>query len=211
MTSRRWLLILLLGLPLAADGLEVALGMAVGPTSRTAAPYSGNSTTGLQIRAGWDSSLSYTRIDQWQALAQRGSNENLDYDIAGAGWQRSWWTERHGAQVALGVELRGERYQGKDSLVAGPSPLPQDQAWIVRPWIRGQVGFRGILIPLPEPGGRLLGWLTQGGRYSHPFTRLEVAVPLWHQGGGGPQGLLRRMAPRWEACLQFGMRFGGMS
>ena len=201
----------LLCLPLRADGLEVALGLAVGPTNPGAAPHLGDNTTALQLRAGWDSSLSYTRIDQWQALAQRGSNENLKYDIAGAGWQRSWWTERHGAQAALGVELRGERYQGKDSLDAGPSPLTRDQAWIVRPWIRGQVGFRGILIPLPEPGGRLFAWLTQGGRYSHPFTRLEVAVPLWHQGGEGPGGLLRQMAPRWEGSVQFGIRFGGVN
>lgn len=38
---------------------------------------------------------------------------------------------------------------------------------------------------------------------------VEVAVPLWHQGGDGPKGLLRQMAPRWEVSVQFGMRFGG--
>lgn len=149
----------LLCLPLRADGLEVALGVAVGPTNRGVAPQPGDSTTALQLRAGWDSSLSYARIDPWQALAQRGSNENLKYDIAGAGCLRSWWTEYHGALAALGAELRVERHQG--------------------------------------------------GRYSHPFTRLEVAFPLWHQGGEGPGGTLRQMAPRWEGSVQFGMRFGG--
>ena len=198
----------LLCLPLRADGLEVALGVAVGPTNRGAAPRSGDNTTALQLRAGWDSSPSYTRIDQWQALAQRGSNENLKYDIAGAGWQCSWWTEYHGAQAALGAELRVERYQGRDSLAGGPSLLARDQTWMVRPWVRAQAGFRGILIPLPAPATQLLAWLTQGGRYSHPFTRLEVAIPLWHQGGEGPGGTLRQMAPRWEGSVQFGMRFG---
>jgi hypothetical protein len=148
-------------------------------------------------------------MDQWQALAQTGSSHDLAYSMAGAGWQRSWWTEYHGAQAALGAEVRAERYQGHDSLASGPSPLHGDQAWMVRPWLRAQVGFRGILIPfLPVQAGELLIWLTQGGTYTHPFTRLEVAVPLWNQGGGGPNGLLRQMAPRWEASVQFGMRFG---
>ena len=197
------------GMPLRADGVEVALGLAVGPTNRGAAPSSrGDNTDALQLRAGWDDSLSYTRLDQWQALAQKGSNENLKYDMAGAGWQRSWWTEYHGAEAALGAELRVERYQGHNSLAGGPSPLAQEQAWVVRPWLRAQVGFRGILIPLPEPGARLLAWFSQGGTYTHPFTRLEVAVPLWHQGGDGPDGLLRQMAPRWEGSFQLGMRFG---
>jgi hypothetical protein len=148
-------------------------------------------------------------MDQWQALAQTGSNQDLQYTMVGAGWQRSWWTEYHGAQAALGGELRTERYQGHSSLASGPSPLAQEQAWVVRPWIRAQAGFRGILIPFLPPGAfNFLAWLTEGGAYSHPFTRLEVAVPLWHQGGEGPRGLLRQMAPRWEASLQFGMRFG---
>jgi hypothetical protein len=148
-------------------------------------------------------------MDQWQALAQTGSNHDLAYAMAGAGWQRSWWTEHHGAQAALGAELRAERYQGRTSLASGPSPLDHDQAWMFRPWVRAQVGFRGILIPfLPDPAGRFLVWLTQGGTYTHPFTRLEVAVPLWREGGDGPNGLLRQMAPRWEASIQFGMRFG---
>jgi hypothetical protein len=204
------LLLVATGLVLRADGVEVALGMAVGPTNRGVAPDSRqDNTTGLQLRAGWDRSPSYTRMDQWQALAQTGSNEFLKYDMAGAGWQRSWWTEYHGAEAALGTELRMERYQGHSSLAGGPSPLAQNQAWVVRPWIRAQAGFRGILIPLPEPGTRLLAWFTQGGRYSHPFTRLEVAIPLWQQGGEGPNGTLRQMAPRWEGSLQFGMRFGG--
>lgn len=200
----------LLCLPLRADGVEVALGVAVGPTARGAAPGSqGDNTTALQVRAGWDHSPSPFQMDQWQALAQAGSNWDLAYSMAAAGWQHSWWTEHHGAQAALGAELRAERYQGHSSLAGGPSPLEQNQAWILRPWVRAQLGFRGILIPFLPPGAfNILAWLTEGGAYSHPFTRLEVAVPLWHQGGEGPSGLLRQMAPRWEVSLQFGMRFG---
>jgi hypothetical protein len=147
-------------------------------------------------------------MEQWQVMAQSGSNEDLKYAVSGLGYQRSWWTEHHGAQAALGAELRVERYQGRDSLASGPSPYSQNQTWMVRPWIRAQAGFRGILLPLPAPALEALAWLTQGGRYSHPFTRLEVAFPLWHQGGEGPGGALRQMAPRWEVSVQFGMRFG---
>jgi hypothetical protein len=211
MFDQRWVLLLLLGcLSLRADGVEVAVGMGVGPTNRGAAPGSRrDNTTALQLRAGWDNSPSSTCLDQWQALAQRGSNAFLQFDMAGAGWQRSWWTRYHGAEAALGAELRAERYQGHDSFAGGPSALAGNQAWMVRPWLRAQAGFRGILLPFPEPGMRLLAWLTQGGRYTHPFTRLEVAIPLWQQGGEGPNGTLRQMAPRWEGSLQFGMRFGG--
>lgn len=195
--------------PLRADGLEVALGLAVGPTQRGAAPFTGgDNTTGLLIRAGWDESLSYTRLDQWQVMALSGSNEDMQFAMSGLGFQRAWWTERHGAQAALGAELRVERYEGRDSLAGGPSPLVQEQAWLVRPWVRAQASFRGILLPIGSGATELLAWLTQGGRYSHPFTRLEVAVPLWHQGGAGSKGLLRQMAPRYEVSLQFGMRFG---
>jgi hypothetical protein len=211
MASRRLLLILFLGLPLRADGVEVAVGVAVGPTNRGATAHSGDNTTALQLRAGWDHSPSYIRMDQWQVMAQSGSNHDLKMAVSGLGFQRSWWTERHGAQAALGAELRVERYQGHDSLAGGTSPLAQDQAWMVRPWIRAQAGFRGILIPLGSHATNLLAWLTQGGQYSHPFTRLEVAVPLWHQGGEGSGGTLRQMAPRWEASVQFGMRFGNVT
>jgi hypothetical protein len=208
--TRIFLPLSILCLPLRADGLEAALGLAVGPTARGAAPGSrGDNTDALLVRVGWDHSPSPFRMDQWQAVAQTGSNEDLAYAMAGAGWQRSWWSEYHGAQAALGAELRAERYRGHNSLASGPSPLDGDQAWMVRPWLRAQVGFRGILIPLlPIQASDLLIWLTQGGTYTHPFTRLEVAVPLWHQGGEGTSGLLRQMAPRWEASAQFGMRFG---
>ena len=201
----------LLCLPLRADGVEVALGWAVSPTNRGAAPQSrGDNADALQLRAGWDISPSQIRMDQWQVMAQSGSNQDLKFAMSGLGYQRSWWTERHGAQAALGAELRVEHYRGHDSLASGPSPLAGDQTWMVRPWIRAQAGFRGILIPLgPLEATQLLAWLTQGGRYSHPFTRFELAIPLWHQGGEGPDGTLRQMAPRWEGSVQFGMRFGG--
>ena len=196
-------------LPLSAGGLEVAAGLAIGPTDRGPGPGDRkDGTTALQLRVGWDRSPSQWRMDQLQFLGQAGSNEYLQYATAGAGWQRSWWTEHHGVQAALGAELRVERYRGHSSLAAGPSPLDGEQAWMVRPWLRAQVGFRGLLIPLHEPAGPLLAWLTQGGTITHPFTRLEVAVPLWHQGGDGPTGTLRQMAPRWEASVQLGVRFG---
>ncbi len=201
---------MLLCLHLRADGVEVAVGVSVGPTARGAAPGSGgDNTTALQVRVGWDHAPSQHRLNQWQALAQRGSSQSLQYAMAGAGWQRSWWTEEHDAQAALGTELRLEQYGGHSSLAGGPSPLEGERAWLARPWVRGQVGFRGILIPfLPHPAEGLLAFLTRGGSYTHPFTRLELALPLWHQGGEGPRGLLRQMAPRWEASVQFGMRFG---
>lgn len=199
-----------LAAPLRADGVEVALGVAIGPTNQGAAPQSrGDGTTALQLRAGWDESPSYTRMDQWQVMAQSGSNEDLKFVMSAVGYQRSWWSEYHGVEAALGAELRVERYQGHDSLAGGPSALAQEQTWMVRPWLRAQAGFRGIVIPFLGPrASELMGWLTQGGQYTHPFTRLEVAVPLWYQGGEGPKGLLRQMAPRYEVAVQFGMRFG---
>ena len=201
--------LLLGGLSLRADGLEVAVGGTVGFTTQGPIPGSkGDNTTALHLRVGWDQSPSHLQMDQWQALAQNGSSSDLRYSVAGAGWQHSWWSEYHGVQAALGAELRVEQYSGHSSLVSGPSPLAGNQVLLVRPWLRGQVGFRGILLPLPYPAAELLGVLTQGGTYTHPFTRLEVAVPLWQQGGTGPSGLLRQTAPRWEASLQFGMRFG---
>ena len=201
--------LLLGGLSLRADGIEASVGLAIGATTQGPTPGSkGDNTDGLQLRVGWDHSPSQWQMDQWQALAQNGSSSDLRYTVAGAGWQHSWWSEYHGAQAALGAELRAEQYTGHSSLVSGPSPLAGNQVLMVRPWVRGQVGFRGILIPFLPDAGRLLAFLTQGGTYTHPFTRLEVALPLWHQGGTGPSGLLRQMAPRWEASLQFGMRFG---
>lgn len=210
MTSRPWLLMLFLALPLRADGVEVALGVCVAPTGRGAAPGSfSDNTTALQVRLGWDQSPSQVRMDQWQALAQGGSSHDLQYSVAGAGWQRSWWTKDHQLQGALGADLRVEQYQGHSSLASGPTALGSQRAWLVRPWLRAQAGFRGILFPfLSEPAGGLLAALTHGGVYTHPFTRLEVAIPLWHQGGEGDVGLLRQMAPRWEASVHLGMRFG---
>ncbi|MBI1754445.1 MAG: hypothetical protein HY014_02270 [Acidobacteria bacterium] len=207
---KRACLALLLAPPLLADGVEAALGVAVGPTRPNAILRSGDNTTALQLRAGWDQSPSQLRMDQWQVMAQSGSSETVRFVMAGLGCQRSWWTERHGAQAALGAELRVERFQGHSSLAGGVSPLASAQAWMVRPWLRAQVGFRGLLTPLPSPAMQTLHWLTQGGRYTHPFTRLEVAVPLWQQGGEGSGGALRQMAPRWEGSLQLGMRFGGL-
>ncbi|WLT32220.1 hypothetical protein [Geothrix sp. PMB-07] len=201
--------ILLLATPLLADGIEAAAAVAVGPTQRNAIPHSGDHTTALQLRVGWDQSPSQLRMDQWQVMAQSGSSETVQFVMTGLGAQRSWWTERHGAQAALGAELRLERYTGHSSLAGGTSPLASAQAWMVRPWLRAQAGFRGLLIPLPSPAMEALHWLTQGGRYTHPFTRIEVAVPLWQQGGEGPRGALRQMAPRWEGSVQLGMRFGG--
>jgi hypothetical protein len=195
-----------LALPLWADGVEVALGVAIGPTNQGAAPPSrGEGTTALQLRAGWDESFSYTQMDQWQVMAQSGTNEELKYAVSALGYQHSWWSDYHGAEAALGAELRVEHYQGRDGLAS----LAQEQAWMARPWIRAQAGFRGIVIPFLGPrASELMGWLTQGGQYTHPFTRLELAVPLWYQGGEGAKGLLRQMAPRYEVAVQFGMRFG---
>ena len=209
MTARIILCALLLSLPLHADGVETAIGVSFGPTSRGASSSHGDTTTGLQVRVGWDESWSHIQMDQWQALAQTGSNHDLTYATAGAGWQHSWWTESHRAQAALGAELRVEHYQGRDTLASGTSPLNAEQAWMVRPWLRAQAGFRGILFPfLPGEAFNFLAWLTEGGTYTHPFTRLEVAVPLSHRGGEDPRGTLLQMAPRWEASVQFGMRFG---
>ncbi len=208
--SSLFLLLLLLACPLHADGVEAALGLGILPTrqERTGGP-GGDTATALQLRVGWDRSPSYTRMTQWQAQVQSGSNHDLGFITAGGGLQQSWWSEHHGVQAALGAELRLERYEGRSSLASGPSPLDGQTAWMVRPWVRGQVGFRGILLPLGwYNAADLLAALTQGGRYTHPFTRLEVAVPLWHQGGEGPGGDLRHMAPRYEISVQFGMRFG---
>lgn len=203
--------LLCLAAPLRADGVELALGVVIGPTNQGAAPYAvSGSTTALQIRGGWDHSPSYTQMDQWQVMAQTGSSEDLKVAVSAFGYQHSWWSEYHGAEGALGAELRVERYEGRDSAAAVQSSIAQEQTWMVRPWVRAQAGFRGILFPFLAPqASELLAWLTQGGRYTHPFTRLEVAVPLWQQGGDGPKGLLRQMAPRFEVSVQFGMRFGG--
>jgi hypothetical protein len=195
--------------PLLGDGVETALGLGILPT-RQGGPGDpgGDAATALQLRIGWDHAPSYRRMAQWQVQAQSGSNHDLRFIQAGGGIQESWWTENHGLQAALGAELRAERYAGRSSLASGPSPLAGQAAWMVRPWIRGQVGFRGIVIPLEGAWGDLLARLTQGGRYTHPFTRVEVAVPLWHEGGTGAGGDLRHMAPRYEISLQLGMRFG---
>lgn len=205
----RFLLLLLLACSLHADGVEAALGLGILPTRQegTGGP-GGDTAAALQVRVGWDQSPSYTRMTQWQAQVQSGSNHDLGFITAGGGLQQSWWSENHGVQAALGAELRLERYEGRSSLASGPSPLDGQVAWMARPWLRGQVGFRGIFLPLDSRWGEILAGLTQGGRYSHPFTRLEVAVPLWHQGGEGSGGALRNMAPRYEISIQFGMRFG---
>lgn len=195
--------------PLLADGVETALGLGILPT-RQGGPGApgGDAATALQLRIGWDHAPSDRRMAQGQVLAQSGSSHDLRFVQVGGGMQLSAWTEHHGLQAALGAELRAERYEGRSSLASGPSPLAGQAAWMVRPWIRGQVGFRGIVIPLESPWGDLLAGLTQGGRYTHPFTRVDVAFPLWHEGGTGAGGDLRHMAPRYELSLQLGMRFG---
>jgi hypothetical protein len=203
------LTLVLLSLPLRADGLEFALGLGILPTTQRGPAYpDGDPATALQLRLGWDRSPSYLRMTQWQFQAQSGSNADLRFATTGAGLQRSWWSRNHGFEGAVGTELRVERYVGRSSLGEGPSPLDGQVAWMVRPWLRGQMGFRGILIPLGRPSTDLLALLTQGGHYSHPFTRLEVALPLWNEGGPGLAGELRHRAPRYEISIQFGMRFG---
>ncbi len=203
------LALLFLALPLRADGLEFALGLGILPTTQGGPAYpDGDPATALQLRIGWDHSPSYLCMTQWQVQAQSGSNADLRFVTTGLGLQQSWWSRNHGFEGALGTELRVERYEGRSSLAEGPSPLDGQVAWMVRPWIRGQIGFRGILIPFGWSSTDLLAALTQGGRYSHPFTRLEVALPLWNQGGTGLAGDLLHRAPRYEISLQFGMRFG---
>lgn len=202
----------LLALSLRADGLECALGLGVLPTAKGGPTHpDGDAITALQVRLGGDHSSSYQQMTQWQVQAQSGSSSDLGFTSAGGGLQQSWWSSNHGFEAALGTELRVERFEGRSSLAQGLSPLDGTVAWMVRPWVRGHLGFRGILLPLGRPSTDLLAWLTQGGRYSHPFTRIEVALPLWNQGGSGTAGALRHMAPRYEFSLQFGMRFGSIS
>ena len=91
-----------------------------------------------------------------------------------------------------------------------PVNLRHAEAWMLRPWVRMGCSLRGLWLPDPVfflTGYPLIARLTQGGPTTHPITRLEVAMPLWRQGGEGRTGQLRQMAPGFELDYQLGMQF----
>lgn len=164
---------------------------------------------------------------------EQGANGYLRFESLGLGLQRAWRGRERPFQVTgyLGLDLRLEHLRGRaleaheqgyQALVTDPvfgtgwvwQPYPVDltrrEAWLLRPWARAGLTVRGLWLPDPGfflTGHSLLAWFTQGGPQVHPLTRLEVALPLWHQGGPGRTGQLRQLAPGFEVSYQLGLRY----
>ena len=225
---------LLLFLPLAAQGeRDLTVG---GTFHQTGAAWEGPVKLGHENTGGLvlDFHQDLERGPGRGALRlETGANGYLRFESLGLGLQRQWRADPQPNQVSayVGIDLRLEHLRGRaldpgqqgvQVWVADPifgsgwrwEPHPVDltrtEAWLLRPWARAGLTVRGLWIPDPlffMTGHSLLAWFTQGGRDVHPLTRLEVATPLWRQGGASRTGQLRQMAPAFELSYQLGARF----
>jgi hypothetical protein len=215
---------------LAGQGWDAMLG--VGMQRREAitlgpATVGGSNQTSLGLRLTWDqgSRLATGGMvrDQWTVALSTARNIECDEQTLALGCQRVYWAQGpFRLHAGVGAELRGSRRVGKDFdadykvPATGPWDPPGSYygaslpvhlggttVWEARPTLRAFVGFRGIPIPFYPS---LWVWGREPGRV-HSLTRLEVALPLWKEGGSGSQGLLRKLAPGLEFHVSMGVRF----
>lgn len=227
---RPWFLLLCASTWLAAQGWDATLG--VGMQRRESIPLGpaslgGTNQTPVTFRLDWDrvSRLATHGVlrDQWTVAYSTARNIECDEQTLALGCQRVYWDQGpFRMHAGLGAELRGSRRIGKDFDVyykvpatdpwsppgsyygaSIPVHLGGTTAWEARPMLRAFVGCRGILIPIFP---FLLMWGRQPGAV-HSLTRIEVALPLWRQGGEGAQGTLRKLAPGPEFNVSMGVRF----
>ncbi len=108
-------------------------------------------------------------------------------DMGSIGIQCEIWSPGHEGQAVLALENRVERlYDTPGNSTYG------------RVWVRGGLGFRGIIIPLFPFKTTVL---VTGTERIVPFTRLEYSVPITKR------ELTGFTAPTWELRLQIGIRF----
>lgn len=108
-------------------------------------------------------------------------------DMANLGIQFEIWSPRQEGQAVLALEGRAERlYDTPGNSTYG------------RIWLRGGLGFRGIILPLFPFKSAVL---VTGSERIVPFTRIEYSVPITKRDLPG------FTTPSWELRLQMGLRF----
>lgn len=169
--------------PLAAQGFEVGAiaaqlpqfkpeGLSYkGPGLQAAVDLSGSSRRGFQLRGGF----------------QRHTAGLAQVDLAGLGLQGFYGSEAMETHAMLGLEARYER--------VSTARVGTTHA---RVWVRGGLGFRGIIVPLLPFN---IFFITNGDDRIVPFTRIEYALPLWKREVRGLE------MPSAELSLQIGLRF----
>lgn len=165
-----------------AQGLDVAISYS---QQRPALP-AGHEPSGIGVHGAWDLGEPDRFKTQLRASYARLGADRATRDLLSFGLQQAWWSEGHEGHALLAVEARTERLREADSSLT-----------YVRAWARGGLGFRGILVPLPPWG---TAFLARGSERFVPFTRVELAVPLWKRRAPS------LAPPTWELSLQLGLR-----
>ncbi len=181
--SRRTAFALLLPAALAwGQGLEFGVSYAL---QRPALP-SGHEPSGVGFHGAWDLSDPGRFRTQLRASYARPAADRATHDMLAFGLQQAWWSEGQEGHALLALEARAERLGEAGASVT-----------YLRAWARGGLGFRGILVPLLPWN---TGFVARGSERFVPFTRVELAVPLWKRSAPG------FVPPNWELSLHLGLR-----
>ena len=173
---------LVMGTLARAQGIEIGASFA---QQRPALP-SGREAAGPGLHLAWDLGEPGRFPTQLTVGYARLTVDGTRRDLLGLGLQQAWWSNRYDGHALLGLEARGERLVG-----------PRGPVSYARGWARAGLGFRGILVPLfPWDAAYLL----RGNDRFVPFTRIELAVPLWKRAASPAP------PPSWELSLQLGLR-----
>ncbi|MBI3131041.1 MAG: hypothetical protein HYZ13_06755 [Acidobacteria bacterium] len=173
---------LVMGTLARAQGLEIGASFA---QQRPALP-SGREAAGPGLQLAWDLGEPGRLPTQLTVSYARLTVDATKRDLLGVGLQQAWWSERFDGHALLGLEARVERLEG-----------PRGSVTFGRAWARAGLGFRGILVPLfPWDAAYLL----RGNDRFVPFTRIQLAVPLWKRAATPAP------PPSWELSLQLGLR-----
>jgi len=167
--------------PCSAQGFDLGVSY-----SRTQVMVNNNESKGPGLHGAIDfSELGRSKIQLCFGY-ERLETARTTTDMANLGLQCEVWSPGHEGQAVLALESRVERlYDTPGSSTYG------------RLWVRGGLGFRGIIVPLFPFKTAVL---VKGTERIVPFTRLEYAVPVTKRQLDG------FTSPTWELRLQIGLR-----
>ncbi|MDP2875656.1 MAG: hypothetical protein Q8O00_05680 [Holophaga sp.] len=168
--------------PCRAQGFELGLSYA-----RTQVNVDGHESKGPGLQAALDfGEIGRARFQVCGGF-ERLTIESTTTAMSNLGIQCSIWSQEYQGHALLALEARSEHLS-----------TPSETQGYGRAWLRGGIGFRGIIVPLfPFK----TAYFAQGTETVVPFTRIEYAVPLWKR------DLTGVATPTWELRMQAGVRF----
>ncbi|WP_257307560.1 hypothetical protein [Geothrix campi] len=172
---------------LLATSSSKAQGFDIGLTyAQTQVIIQGHESNGPGIQAALDfGEIGRTQFQVCGGFEQIAV-ESTKTVMGNLGFQCTVWSQGHEGHALLALEARSEHFSD-----------PNETSTFGRLWLRGGIGFRGVIIPLLPFN---TAFLARGTERVVPFTRIEYAVPLWKR------ELVGLTPPTWEVRLQVGLR-----